>query len=95
MTSIRYLELLRLHLPHGAVDLDCEPRTTPQVAAGEYGSWPISGHATDGLIRVRITGDFRLVAAQLAPMRYGNEDYFIERTWGVSEDFHPDDDLSV
>ncbi len=72
-----------------------QPRATPVVAAGDYGSWPVIGHAVDGVITVRITGDFRLVAAQAAVMMYANEDYLVERSWWVSEDFHPDDDLPL
>ncbi len=72
-----------------------EPRTTPTVAAGEYGSWPVIARATDGLITVSITGNCRVVAAQAAVMMYANEDYLVERSWWVSEDFHPDDDLPL
>lgn len=72
-----------------------EPRTTPAVSAGEYGSWPVIARALGGVITVRITGDFRLVATQAAVMMYSNEDYLVERTWWVSPTRHPDDDLPL
>ena len=70
-----------------------EPRKAPQVAAGEYGSWPIVGHAVDGVLEVTLRGDFRLVAASAAALMYENEDYLIGRGWWLSTEFHEGDHL--
>jgi len=70
-----------------------EPRKAPQVAAGEYGSWPIVGHAVDGVLEVTLRGGFRLVAASAAAMMYENEDYLFGRGWWLSTEFHEGDHL--
>lgn len=65
----------------------------PRVAAGEYGSWAISGHANSGVLELTLCGDFRLAAVAVAPMMYENEDFLFRRGWWLSTDFHPDDNL--
>ncbi|HUS79959.1 MAG TPA: hypothetical protein VM283_01750 [Armatimonadota bacterium] len=72
-----------------------EPVQMPAVAAGEYGSWPVIGRSADGVVTVQLTGDFRLVAVALAPLMWDNEDYLFDRSWWVSEDFSPADDLPL
>jgi len=67
----------------------------PPVPAGEYDSWPIVGRAVNGVLAVTIRGDFRLVAASLAPMMYHNQDFLSDRGWWLSTDFDPDDYLPL
>jgi len=70
-----------------------EVRTMPRVAAGEYGSWAIVGHANSGVLELTLCGDFRLAAVAVVPMMYENEDFLFRREWWLSTDFHPDDNL--
>ncbi len=72
-----------------------EPLRTPTVEAGEYDCWVLAGRSTNGAITVRLNGDFRLVAAQAAPMMFQVEDYLIDRGWWVSTEFDADDDLPL
>ena len=72
-----------------------DPLGMPAVAAGEYDCWVIAGRSAEGAIAVRLEGDFRIVAAQAAPMMFAGEDYLLDRGWWVSSEFDADDDLPL
>jgi len=72
-----------------------EPLQMPAVGAGDYDCWVIAGRSADGAITVRLSGDFRLVAAQAAPMMFEVEDYLLDRGWWVSTELDAQDDLPL
>ena len=72
-----------------------EPLRMPAVAAGDYDCWVAPGRCAQRAITVRLTGDFRLVAAQAAPMMFAVEDYLLDRDWWVSTQFDAADDLPL
>jgi len=72
---------------------ETKKRQTPRVAAGDYDTWTVVGHAVSGQITVRLSGDFRLAAMGVAPMLYDTEDYLFRRGWWLSPQRHPDDSL--
>lgn len=70
-----------------------DPLQTARVEAGDYDCWVAPGRAVDGAIALTVTGNARICAVQAAPMMFANEDYFLDRGWWVSTEFHADDDL--
>ncbi len=72
-----------------------EPLQMPAVAAGDYDCWVLAGRSANRAITVRLSGEFRLVAAQAAPMMFEVEDYLLNRGWWVSTEFDAEDDLPL
>lgn len=69
------------------------PTEMPAIQQGDYGNWIVVAHAQDGRVQATFEGDFRIATLTLAPLMYEEEDFIFRRSWWLSRDFHPEDDL--
>ena len=65
----------------------------PAVAAGACDCWSVVVPASADMLRLRLAGDFRLMAFGVAPLLYENEDFLFRRPWWLSTHRFPEDQL--